>query len=95
MYCIEREVRTSALAEKCPESSELWHARFGHKSHDALFRLQDTKSVTGIKISAQRFKDAAYEVFGTCVKSKQTSASICSSPAHHTDVLDFLHMDVC
>ena len=76
LYCFkdQKSTQRQVLLTSAKEDPELWHRRFGHLGFTNLARMQQLNMVSGIKVTADDFKQATSHVCEPCIMAKQTRA---------------------
>jgi hypothetical protein len=90
MYYID-ELSEESRVSQISMSLQEWHERFGHLNEKDLKNIIRKQKVDGIDIKA----DEALPVCETCVKGKQTRKPFTRSVSQSTELLEFVHTDVC
>jgi hypothetical protein len=90
----ERSTDYSFLAKQL-ESAEVWHRRFCHAGYENLAKLAEGNLVTGMHVSAAKFREKLTTVCEPCVQGKQTRLPFPESTTKSRKPCELVHMDVC
>lgn len=90
----ERGTDFSFLAKHL-ESAEVWHRRFCHAGYESLAKLAEGNLVTGMHVSAVKFREKLTTVCEPCVQGKQTRLPFPESATKSRKPCELVHMDVC